>query len=449
MERQVGRALPECKLTARKSRLNSVHTVKCCFLATVVTEPLNKDDLELDMQKKIKNRPDLPQDTHWRLENRVVKRSHQRLNWKQEWDPQEQKEVIVEAVVVISTEEDEERVTNIMFEIFDKELPMNQLPQCLWANVVANISGPNADPNAIRERNFKKGVMDHLEMAFKPGPGDTKRTKCFATVEVKTIRNLDMRVAECDNKSPREMLHGVVSTIGDKHRLITQCDHKVDDLETVVVTCRARILGKVQVLMKRWAFFVTSHYKEGWAHFKDGVQDHLMETFVRDANGQWIYRYDTDYDNRRRDTTECGTQTRELMELFRDAHGNTAPDECMIENMEMIFEGAPVRKANTGLSSLASAPTLNSHGGFTKGDRSGKTLNSKGEVQSPNYDSDQTNNDSIMTDASQATVGNDSVKTNDSGNTVGNSTLGSNNTEMRTQGDSTATSKVDNCQDLS
>ena len=65
-----------------------------------------------------------------------------------------------------------------------------------------------------------------------------------------------------------------------------------------------------------------------------------METFVRDANGQWIYRYDTDYDNRRRDTTECGTQTRELMELFRDAHDNTAPDECMIENMEMIFEGA-------------------------------------------------------------------------------------------------------------
>ena len=53
----------------------------------------------------------------------------------------------------------------------------------------------------------------------------------------------------------------------------------------------------------------------------------------------------------------------------------------------------------------------------------GKTLNSKGEVQSPNYDSDQTNNDSIMTDASQATVGNDTVKTNDSGNTVGNSTI--------------------------
>ena len=38
--------------------------------------------------------------------------------------------------------------------------------------------------------------------------------------------------------------------------------------------------------------------------------DHLMETFIRDANGQWIYRYDTDYNDRRRDTTECGTQTR-------------------------------------------------------------------------------------------------------------------------------------------
>ena len=91
-----------------------------------------------------------------------------------------------------------------MFEIFDKELPMNQLPQCLWANVVAEISGPNAYPNAIRESNFKKELVDHLEMAYKPGPGDTKRTKCFMTVEVKTIRNLDMRVAECDNKSQRK-----------------------------------------------------------------------------------------------------------------------------------------------------------------------------------------------------------------------------------------------------
>ena len=104
-----------------------------------------------------------------------------------------------------------------------------------------------------------------------------------------------------------------------------------------------------------------------------------------------------------------------------------------------------MRRANTGLPSLASAPTLNSHGGLTKGDRSGKTLNSKGEVQSPNYDSDETNNDSIMTDTSQATVGNDTVKTNDSGNTVGNSTVRSDYTEMRTKGDSTATPKADNC----
>ena len=349
----------------------------------------------------------------------------------------------MEAVFVISTEEDEEQVTNMMFELFDKELPMNQLPQCLWANVVADISGPNADPNAVRESNFEKGFMDHLDIAFTPGQGDNKRTKCYATVEVKTIRNLDMRVAECDNKSQREMLRGVVSTTGDGHRLITQCDHKVNDPETVVVTCRARDLGKVQVLMKRWAFFVTSHYKAGWAYFKDGVQDHLLKTFVRDANGQWIYRYDTNYDDRRRDTSECGDQTRELMELFRDAHANAAPDECMIENMEMIFEGAPVRKANAGTASMASAPTLNSHGGLTKGDRSGKTLNSKGEVQSPNYDSDQTNNDSIMTDASQATVGNDTV---DSGNTIGNSTVKSDDTEMRTQDDSTATPKVENNQ---
>ena len=104
--------------------------------------------------------------------------------------------------------------------------------------------------------------MDHLDIAFKPGQGDNKRTKCFATVEVKTIRNLDMRVAECDNKSQREMLRGVLSTTGARHRLVTQCDHKVEDPETVVVTCRARDLGKVQVLMKRWAFFVTRHYKE-------------------------------------------------------------------------------------------------------------------------------------------------------------------------------------------
>ena len=58
-----------------------------------------------------------------------------------------------------------------------------------------------------------------------------------------------------------------------------------------------------------------------------------------------------------------------------------------------------------------------------------------------------TDNNSIMTDTSRATVGNDTGKTNDSGNTVGNSTVRSDDTEMRTKGDSTATLKVDNYQD--
>jgi hypothetical protein len=70
-------------------------------------------------------------------------------------------------------------------------------------------------------------------------------------VEVNTIRNLDMRVPDCDNKSQREMLRGVVSSMGDKHRLIIQCDHKVTDSEIVVVTCQARDADKVQVFMKR------------------------------------------------------------------------------------------------------------------------------------------------------------------------------------------------------
>ena len=70
-----------------------------------------------------------------------------------------------------------------------------------------------------------------------------------------------------------------------------------------------------------------------------------METFIRDANGHWIYRHDTDCRDRSRDTAECGNQTQELMEL-QEAHGNTAPGECMVENMELIFEGAPARRVN-------------------------------------------------------------------------------------------------------
>ena len=209
-----------------------------------------------------------------------MKRSHQKLNGSKNGTHKNRKRSLWR-VFVISTEEDEERVTNIMFEIFDKELPMNQLPQCLWANVMADISGPNADPKCHQRKQLRKRIDGPVGDGLQTRTRRHQRTKCFATVEVKTIRNLDMRVAECDNKSQREMLRGVVSTMGDKHRLITQCDHKVDDPETVVVTCRARDLDKVQVLMKRWAFFVTSHYKEGWAYFKDGVQDHLMEIFVQ------------------------------------------------------------------------------------------------------------------------------------------------------------------------
>jgi hypothetical protein len=175
MLRQVAWTLPKCKMKIWKSHLNSVNTVRCCFLATVITETLNLDDLEQAIQEHIRNRPDLPQDTHWKLENRVVKRSHQTVNRNQEWEPKEQKEVSVEAVHVISTAEDKERVTNMMFAVWDLRLPMNQLPQCLFANVVANISGPNADPNSIRERNFNKGLTDHLEVAYKPGAGDKKR----------------------------------------------------------------------------------------------------------------------------------------------------------------------------------------------------------------------------------------------------------------------------------
>lgn len=151
----------------------------------------------------------------------MVKRSHQKVNKNQEWDPREQKEVSVEAVHVISTEKDEEQVTSMTFKLFDPNLPMNELPQCLFANVVADISGPNADPNSIRERNFEKGMIDHLEMAYKPSPGETKRHKCFATVEVKTIRNLDMRLAECDNKSPK----GNVAGCGGQPGRQTQTDH--------------------------------------------------------------------------------------------------------------------------------------------------------------------------------------------------------------------------------
>ena len=157
----------------------------------------------------------------------------------------------------------------MIFAIWSHLLPMSQLLQCLFTNVVADISGPNVDPNPLRDRNFQKGMTDHLEVAFKPNERDTKRHKSFAKVEVNTIRDLDQRLPECDNKSTQEMLRGVASHSGDQHRLIIQVDHKVTDSDTVV-TCRARDADKVQVLMKRLPLFVMDHYLGGWNYFKEG-----------------------------------------------------------------------------------------------------------------------------------------------------------------------------------
>jgi hypothetical protein len=247
----MARVLPGCQMTIWKSHLDSVNTMCSCWLATVITETINLDDLEQAIRRNIRNRPDLPQDLHWKLENRVVKRSHQAVKLNQEWQPRNQKEVSVEAVHMITTAKDEERITMMMFAVWSHLRPMNQLPQCLFANVAADISGLNANPNPLRDRNFQKGMTDHLELAFKPSVGGTKRHKSFAKVEVSTIRDLDQRLPGCDNKSMQEMLRGVASCSGDQHRLIIQADHKVTDSDTVVVTCQARDADKVRVLMKR------------------------------------------------------------------------------------------------------------------------------------------------------------------------------------------------------
>ena len=107
----------------------------------------------------------------------MVKQSLQTKNSNQEWLKREQKEPLVNAVHVITTEADEKQVTILMFAIWAPNLPMNQLPECPFGNVVADISGPNADPNSMKVSNFKKGLMDQLDIAFKPREGDTKRHK--------------------------------------------------------------------------------------------------------------------------------------------------------------------------------------------------------------------------------------------------------------------------------
>jgi hypothetical protein len=131
---------------------------------------------------------------------------------------------------------------------------------------------------------------------------------------------------------------------------------------------------------------------------------------------------------------ECGNETQEWMELFQEAHGNSAPLECMIENMELIFEGAPARRMNVGQNpstESGSAATLNTHGGMTKGGKSAKMLTSTGKVQPQEGDSesdDTAGNDTTMVDASYPTVGNDTVMTNALDPTVGNITVASEDT---------------------
>jgi hypothetical protein len=52
---------------------------------------------------------------------------------------------------------------------------MNQLSQCLFGNVVEDISSPNANPDPMKVSNFNKGLTDHLDVAYVPGEGDIKR----------------------------------------------------------------------------------------------------------------------------------------------------------------------------------------------------------------------------------------------------------------------------------
>jgi hypothetical protein len=119
------------------------------------------------------------------------------------------------------------------------------------------------------------------------------------------------------------------------------------------------------------------------------------------------------------------------MEFFQEAHANNGPGECMIENMELIFEGTPARRVNVGQNlstEFGSTATLNAHGGVTKGGKSAKTLTSTGEVQPRLGDSDSDDtagNDTTMTDASNPTVGNNTVMINALDPTVGNSSVAS------------------------
>ena len=73
------------------------------------------------------------------------------------------------------------------------------------------------------------------------------------------------------------------------------------------------------------------------------------------------------------------------MEMFQEAHTDNAPGESVIEIMELIFKGAPARRADAGQNASTvsgSAATLNSHGGLTKEGKSAQMLISTGDMKS-------------------------------------------------------------------
>jgi hypothetical protein len=76
---------------------------------------------------------------------------------------------------VITTKKYEEEVTRMMAAIWDHTVPMDQLPQCLFGNVVADISGPNVDPSPMKVNNLNKGLAGQLDIAFKPRDNNTNR----------------------------------------------------------------------------------------------------------------------------------------------------------------------------------------------------------------------------------------------------------------------------------
>jgi hypothetical protein len=60
MDRQMAREMPECQATSSKSCLNSVKTVHSCWVTGIVTDAINLGNLEMDIRRIFRSRPDLP-----------------------------------------------------------------------------------------------------------------------------------------------------------------------------------------------------------------------------------------------------------------------------------------------------------------------------------------------------------------------------------------------------